>query len=336
MQREKWGQWALLLGLLIAASAAASLLGLSVGSSGIGAMDALALLGGDAPGVSADIILRIRGPRVLLGFAVGGALSMAGAILQGVFRNPLVEPYTMGISGGASLGVCIGVVAKIPALLGGAAFPVCGFLGALAAIAVVYGISTKKGMLHTNNMLLTGVMISFIASSCVMLILAISRTEDLHGILFWIMGSLDQPRMMLVWLSLVASVLALLGSYFFCIDLNAFALGEEEAAHLGVSVERTKRFLFFIASLVTGISVSVAGIIGFVGLLVPHFIRMYTGPDYRILLAASFFGGATFLILCDMIARTVIAPMELPVGVITGIIGGIAFVIALHKRSVTL
>ncbi len=336
MNRDIWKRWFLLLGAIVCATLVAAFLGLCIGSSGVGPSQILSFLRSGQSAMTGDILMRIRAPRVLLGFSVGGALSLSGAVLQGIFRNPLVEPYTMGISGGASLGVCLGVVLGLPALLGSAAFPVCGFIGAFIAIVAVYGISTKKGMVHTNNMLLTGVMISFIASSCVMLILSISRAEDLHGILFWIMGSLDQPRISLIWLSFGASIAALVASYFFCIDLNAFALGEEEAMHLGVSVERAKRILFLIASVVTGISVSVAGIIGFVGLLIPHFIRMYTGPDYRILLVASFFGGAAFLMLCDTLARTIIAPMELPVGVITGIIGGIAFVFALHKRSVVL
>jgi len=166
-----------------------------------------------------------------------------------------------------------------------------------------------------------------------MLIMAISRVEDLHGIIFWIMGSLEEPNPMLIRLAILVSVLSLGISYLFCLDLNAMSLGEEEALHLGVNVENTKRLLFILASVTTGLSVSVAGVIGFVGLVVPHFMRLFLGGDHRILLVASFLCGGIFLIFCDTLARIIIAPMELPVGVITGILGGSLFVYALSKRK---
>ena len=283
-----------------------------------------------------SILFDIRLPRIILGFAIGGALSLAGAILQGIFRNPLVEPYTLGISGGASLGVCLNIVFKWYDSIGVIAFPISGFLGAVLVTIFVYNLSMKTGVLKTQGMLLTGVMISFISSSLVMLIMAVSRSEDLHGIVFWIMGSLDEPNMLLIKVAVLGALAGLILSYFFCLDLNALALGEEEAIHLGIHVEKTKRILFIIASILTGLSVSVAGIIGFVGLIVPHFMRMFTGADHRILLISSFLAGASFLILCDTLARTAIDPFELPVGVITGIIGGAIFVYALSKKQVTL
>lgn len=283
-----------------------------------------------------SILMDIRLPRIILGFAVGGALSLAGTILQGMFRNPLVEPYTLGISGGASLGVCLNIIFKWYSFLGIVAFPLSGFLGAILVITFVYTLGFKKGILRLQGMLLTGVMISFIASSLVMLLMAISRKEDLHGIVFWIMGSLDEPNMILIKITVCCAVSGLILSYFFCLDLNALALGEEEAIHLGVHVEKTKRLLFLIASVLTGLSVSAAGIIGFVGLIVPHLMRMYSGSDHRILLISSFLGGACFLILCDTLARTIIDPLELPVGVITGIIGGIVFIYALGRRQLVL
>jgi iron complex transport system permease protein len=283
-----------------------------------------------------SILMDIRLPRIVLGFAVGGALSLAGTILQGMFRNPLVEPYTLGISGGASLGVCLNIIFKWYSFLGIVAFPLSGFLGAILVIIFVYTLGFKKGILRLQGMLLTGVMISFIASSLVMLLMAISRKEDLHGIVFWIMGSLDEPNMILIKITVCCAVSGLILSYFFCLDLNALALGEEEAIHLGVHVERTKRLLFLIASVLTGLSVSAAGIIGFVGLIVPHLMRMYSGSDHRILLISSFLGGACFLILCDTLARTIIDPLELPVGVITGIIGGIVFIYALGRKQLVL
>ncbi|MCM8819937.1 MAG: iron ABC transporter permease, partial [Candidatus Omnitrophica bacterium] len=194
-------------------------------------------------------------------------------------------------------------------------------------------LSLRKGVLRTQGLLLTGVMISFIASSLIMLLMAISGIEDLHGIIFWIMGSLEEPNWILIKLILSLSICGLVVSYLFCFELNAFSLGEEEALHLGINVERTKKFLFLLASLLAGFSVSVAGVIGFVGLVVPHFMRMFVGRDHRILLVSSFLGGASFLIFSDTIARTIISPLELPVGVITGIIGGSIFIYTLTKKD---
>ncbi|MDY6862475.1 MAG: iron chelate uptake ABC transporter family permease subunit [Thermodesulfobacteriota bacterium] len=165
-----------------------------------------------------------------------------------------------------------------------------------------------------------------------MLIMAISRIEDLHGIIFWIMGCLEEPDRIIINTILLISILGLFISYFFSVDLNAFSLGEEEALHLGINIERTKICLFFLASVLTGFSVSAGGVIGFVGLVVPHVVRILVGTDHRILLICSFLCGGSFLIFCDTLARTVIAPLELPVGVITGILGGSLFVYILTKR----
>lgn len=286
--------------------------------------------------ITASILFKIRLPRIILGLAVGGALSISGVMLQGLFRNPLVEPYTLGISGGAALGVSLNIALRLYHKVGAVSLPISGFIGALVVILLLYSLSMRRGILKMQGLLLTGVMISFISSSLVMLIMAVSRTEDLHSIVFWIMGSLGEANWPLVRLIGAASILGLLLSYLFALDLNALALGEEEALHLGIDVERSKRLLLGIASLLTGLCVSSAGIIGFVGLVVPHFVRMFVGEDHRILLAAAFLCGAGFLVLCDTLARTIIAPLELPVGVITGILGGALFVYALAKRDVPL
>jgi len=245
----------------------------------------------------------------------------------------LVEPYTMGISGGAALGICLAIVLRLSDCGGGWSLPVAGSIGALLSIVAVYFLSIRRHVFNMREVLLVGIMISFICSSLITLIMAVSRVEDLHGIIFWIMGSLEQPNMLLVWLAVIVSVVSLVISYFFCLELNALALGEEEALHLGVSVENTKRMLFLLASIVTGFSVSVAGIIGFVGLVVPHFVRHISGSDHRLLLIASWICGAAFLVTCDTVARTVISPTELPVGVITGILGGGIFVAVLCRNK---
>ncbi len=309
-----------------------SLISLCIGSAGIPLDRILPLLFDNETVIERSILFDVRLPRIILGIAVGGALSLAGVVLQGMFRNPLVEPYTLGISGGAALGVSVFFVTgmQISSML---PLPLAGFIGAVMMIVLLYFLNQNKGRIDFNDMLLKGVMLSFISSSLIMLIMSLSRREDVHGIVFWIMGSLEEPNVSLVWFTLVAAFAVLIITYLFCLDLNALALGEEEALHLGVKVESVKIVLFVITALLTGLSVSVAGMIGFVGLVVPHFVRQMTGPDYRILLPASFLAGGSFLVLCDTIARTLISPVELPVGVITGILGGSFFIYALQKEK---
>lgn len=331
--KEKVIRWLVWILVLCALLLGIILFSLCTGSVGITLKKILGVILEGKGTTEYSILFDIRLPRIILGFAIGGALSLAGVILQGMFRNPLVEPYTLGISGGAALGVCLNIVLRLNRILGVLSMPISGFLGAISVILLVYTLTMRKGILKMQGLLLTGVMISFIASSLIMFIMAVSRVEDLHGIVFWIMGSLEEPSWFLIKLASFVSIFGLFTSYFFCFNLNAFSLGEEQALHLGINVERTKRMLFIIASLLTGFSVSVAGIIGFVGLVVPHFMRMFVGDDHRILLISSFLCGAAFLIFCDTLARTVIVPLELPVGVITGILGGILFVYALTKRG---
>lgn len=334
--RNKTFRWVAWLLFFIAAVIAISCFSLLVGSSSIPVNNIVNVVLHMEPCAEYSILFDVRLPRILLAFAIGGSLSLAGVILQGMFRNPLVEPYTLGISGGAAIGVCLNIAFRLNHSLGILSLPVCGFLGALSVVVLVYSLSVKKGILKIQGLLLTGVMISFISSSLIMLIMAVSQAEDLHGIVFWIMGSLEEPSNSLIFLSLGISITGLILSYLFCITLNALALGEEEAMHLGVNVEKSKRFLFIIASVLTGFSVSVVGIIGFVGLVVPHCIRMIVGIDHRILLISSFLGGACFLIASDTLARTIIAPVELPVGVITGLVGASAFVYVLTRKETVL
>lgn len=332
--RKKLIQWLIWIFVLTIILLLISVLSLCIGSSNISVSEIISLIFEAKDTIDSSIILDIRLPRIILGIAIGGSLSLAGVILQGMFRNPLVEPYTLGISGGASLGICLNIILGLSKIFGIISFTLSGFIGASLIILLLYSLSIKKSILRIQGLLLTGVMISFICSSLIMLVMAISRVEDLHGIIFWIMGSLEEPNWFFIKITFLISFFCLFISYFFSIDLNALALGEEEALHLGINTERTKRILFIIASLLTGCSVSVAGIIGFVGLVVPHFVRMFVGTDHRILLIASFLTGGAFLVFCDTLARTIILPLELPVGVITGILGGSIFVYLLTKRQV--
>ncbi|WP_321494089.1 iron ABC transporter permease [uncultured Desulfobacter sp.] len=318
-----WGLFAFSLLVLLVFTAGLSL---SVGSADIRFFDIPGIIAAGPGTPEYGILMGIRLPRTLLGIATGGALSLAGTLLQGMFKNPLVEPYTLGISGGASLGVCMNILFRLYAVMGMIAYPLSGFAGASLVIFLVYGLNRSTRHIRSNRMLLTGVMISYVASSLVMLLMALARSDDLQTIVLWIMGSLDEPDMTLICMAVTGSLAGLFLSYFFCLDLNGLALGEEEAENLGVNTSRARKGIFFIASFLTGLSVSMTGVIMFVGLVVPHFMRLVTGPDHRILLPATYLAGGIFLLVCDVVARTVIAPMELPVGVITGIIGGVVFI----------
>lgn len=329
-------RWILIIAGLSILLTACALMALRLGSTGLSAAQILDAVFRDRDSVTAGIVLGIRLPRVILAIAVGGALSVAGTILQGLFRNPLVEPYTLGISGGASLGVCIAILTGLPALLGVTAYPLAGFAGAGIVIVLVYGLGLRTGRLHPNTMLLIGVMISFVSSSLVMLLMAVSEQDDLSNIVFWIMGSLDEPSPVLIRLVLAGSLAGLVIALCHSLALNAMVLGDDEAALLGIHTARARKVLFVTASLLTGLSVSAGGIIMFVGLIVPHFMRMIAGSDHRILIISSFLGGACFLTFCDVLARMVIAPLELPVGVITGIIGGVVFIYVLGRKKVAL
>lgn len=336
-KNEQYLKWLSIVALLLTLLLLSVLFSLSSGEMHIGLLDAFKILlgKGDANSIEYMLINQVRLPRIILGIAVGGGLSLAGAILQGIYRNPLVEPYTLGISGGASLGVSLAIVLGLQTLLGSFVLPSFGFLGSFLIIFLVYTLGSKRGKVNVQHMLLIGVMISFISSSCMMFLMSISSAEDLHGIIFWTMGSLDEPNLKLVWSSFFAVLLILGISSFFIKPLNALRLGEEKALHLGINTHVAIKVLFILSSLLTGLCVSVAGVIGFVGLIIPHLVRMMFGNDYRILLIGSFLLGASFLVLSDILARTIISPNELPIGVITGIIGGVVFIFMMSKTIKT-
>lgn len=280
-----------------------------------------------------SVLMQLRLPRLLLSFAVGASLSLSGVILQGIYRNPLVEPYTLGISGGASLAVAFVIVSGV-SFLGVFTLPFAGFAGALLTFVFVFFIGLGRRNSNVNRMLLTGVMISFVCSSLLMFLLSVSTAEDMHNIIFWTMGSLEEPNDVLIYLMLGGAFLVYVVAHLFVHSLNALRLGEDEASHLGINVLSTVRILFVLTSILTGLCVSIAGIIGFVGLVIPHLMRKLVGSDYRILLTSGFLGGGLFLMICDVLARTLISPNELPVGVLTGITGGILFIVLLSRKEV--
>ncbi|NLX67487.1 MAG: iron ABC transporter permease [Bacteroidales bacterium] len=328
MVQKQWS-WSINVALLLVGLLAASMLSLGVGEIPIRIGDIPHILS-EKEGMEYSVLSYIRIPRTLLGLAIGGSLSLAGAILQGVYRNPLVEPYTLGISGGASLGITFAIVAGLH-LINILFLPLAGFIGAFATIFLVYTLSLGKGGLSVNRMLLIGVMISFIASSLMMFLMSITTTDNINGIVFWMMGSLNESNSTMINVMTILSLVCLVISYLFVMPLNALRLGEEKAKHLGFNANSVIRILFIITSLLTGACIAVAGVIGFVGLVIPHIVRLWVGTDYRILLISSFLSGGIFLILCDVMARTIISPNELPIGVITGILGGVLFIVLLSN-----
>ncbi|MEN8118592.1 MAG: iron ABC transporter permease [Bacteroidota bacterium] len=327
--KRKYIKWILFLAALILLLVVSIVISLSSGEVKI-SFAQLPEIFSDKTSLEYIVLTKIRLPRLLLAIAVGGALSLSGAILQGIYRNPLVEPYTLGISGGAALGIAIAIVFGLNTI-SFLTLPVFGFGGAIVTLFMVYFLSIKRSGLSINSMLLIGVMVSFVASSALMFLLSITTADNLQSIVFWVMGSLDEPNMTLINVALYSSLSGLILTYFFAQPLNALRLGEVKAKHLGINTNVVVKILFFVASLLTGVAVSVAGVIGFVGLVIPHLVRLIIGNDYRILLAGSFLGGAIFLILSDVLARTIISPSELPIGVITGFAGGLVFIIVLSR-----
>lgn len=330
---RKYLIWFLQLTVILFISLLAFALSFRVGEYKPGFSDFLEILKNKEGGLDLVILKQIRIPRILLGFAIGSALSLAGTILQGVYRNPLVEPYTLGISGGAALGVSLAIVLNLQAIIGRIMLPLSGFAGAFISLLLVYRISISRGKIRIQSMLLVGVMFSYIASSAMMLMLSLVSAEDMQTLVYWTMGSLDEPDTALIKMAGIISFSGLIVSWLFVKPMNAMRLGHEKARYLGINTEISIRILFITASVLTGMAVSIAGVIGFVGLIVPHLMRMMLGPDNRVLLPASFMSGGAFLVLCDSIARTIILPNELPTGVITGIIGGIVFVLVIARKN---
>ncbi len=278
------------------------------------------------------IILSIRLPRIMLAGLIGAALGASGAIFQALLRNPLADPYILGISSGAAVGAILVITSGYAA--GGWGIPLFSFIGALLTMSLVFYVAKARQMINTNTLLLAGVIVNSFFSAIIMLMLSLSSGHDLQGIIYWLMGDLgaaDYHKLALILPYILLGVIIL---YLYTPKINLLLLGEDEAAQLGVEVERTKKILYLLASLITAAAVSVCGIIGFVGLIIPHMVRLMWGNDYRLLLPASFFLGGSFLIIADTIARTIISPVELPVGVVTAICGTPFFIYLLRTRKV--
>lgn len=312
---------------------AASLgLALTVGSSALSVADVLGALLGDAvPASTSDIVWRIRLPRAGLAMVVGASLSVAGVIFQALLRNPLADPFILGVSGGAALGGI--AMLSLGGLygLGYGAVPPAAFAGAIATTLLLYMLAGVQGRVSATHLLLTGVVFNSFASAAIVFLASMAGFTEGSRIFVWLIGNLSSARVDVAgWVALFLVIGTGCGMAL-SRSLNLLALGDEAAEQLGVATESHKRILLFATSLTVGAAVSVAGLVGFVGLIIPHLLRLALGPDHRLLIPASAIGGAAFLVVCDTLARSLLEGRELPVGAITAIAGGPLFLYLLYR-----
>ena len=313
-------------------------LGVAMGSVPIAFTDALAALIGKASSSRIDLVIeQIRLPRALLAAMVGALLGICGAATQGLFRNPLADPSLIGVTGGASMGATATIffassISSLAGLSGLAVVSIGAFLGGCASVVLVYSLATTRQGTSVATMLLAGIAITAIAGSLTSLVEYFADNEMLRRISVWRMGGLEGASYNRLWIAAGASIFVLTLLPRYSTALNALLLGESEARHLGLKVQSIKVILIGLVALGVGISVALAGTISFVGLVTPHIMRLLVGPDHRLLLPLSALGGAILLLLSDVIARTIIAPIELPVGLVTALLGAPFFISLLRRR----
>jgi iron complex transport system permease protein len=286
------------------------------------------------------IVFNLRLPRIILAMFVGASLAVAGTSFQALLRNPLADPYVLGVSSGAAVGAIVALIVEpyfslrpeIAALF----TPLAAFLGAAATIAAVYFLGRREGRIDSSTLLLGGIITASFLSAIIMFLMTSLTGRDLRGMAFWLMGDLSTPIQASVrWTLQVGFFVATFFIYTAASDLNLLLAGEKEALHLGVDVGRVRLLVYIAASVLTGLAVAVSGAIGYVGLLVPHVMRMIFGADHRILLPTAALGGAIAVVAADTLARTVAAPAELPVGAVTAVVGAPLFIYLLRRRLAT-
>ena len=327
-----------LLGILLVLFVVAVFANVGMGAVDIPPLQALAILLGRAGidiGIEVEqrldaVLWNIRLPRVVLGILVGGGLGVAGAALQGVFRNPLAEPAVIGVSSGAAVGAVAAMVLGIN-VFGASAVTSAAFLCGLVATAVVYSVARTYGRTEVVTLVLAGIAVNATAGALTGLLTFIADDDELRSITFWILGSVGSATWSSVGSVVPFFLVGLVLLPLWARSLNLLTLGDREAQHLGVSTERVRLGVITLSALVTGAAVSVAGVVGFVGLVIPHIIRLVAGPDHRFLLPASILGGATAVLLADLLARTVAVPAEIPLGVVTALAGGPFFLWLVHR-----
>lgn len=316
--------------VLLALLLACILAGLWLGTVSISPGQLWAWLNGELEGTGAIILGDLRLPRLLMAALVGASLSLSGCVFQAVLRNPLAEPFILGVSGGAACGAVLALLLGVASLWIQSSLA---FGGALGTVFLVLAIARRRGSIETSTLVLTGVMINAFFTAVIMFIISTTTDEKLHAIMFWLYGDLAASNIFRVYLLLPVTLVG--GGLIFLLarQLNLLNAGDVAAYSLGVHVERVKLELFVIVSLLVGVTVSLSGLIGFVGLMVPHLVRMTLGHDHRLLLPASALFGASFLVLADTAARIIISPAALPVGVVTAALGAPFFVLLMARRG---
>ena len=316
--------------ILLAVLFIAFLLGLSIGPTQSGMRSAFSALFSthESNSVLYNIVWRIRFPRVLLAMVVGATLSLGGLVFQALLRNPLAEPYILGISGGSAIGAIIGI------LLGLSRFPgICltSFLGSLGTLALILLMSTGKSIIRKDALLLSGVMVNAFCSAIIMFLISITQDARLHNIIFWLMGDLsmtDLPQVVILGAILIPCFILV---FIFSHAMNLLLMGKDMALTMGINIKAVTITLLAVTSFMVSATVSFSGLVGFVGLVIPHLLRLVLGSDHRFLVPACLFGGAAYLVLCDLLARTLPQQGEMPAGVITALIGAPLFIILLKK-----
>ncbi len=314
------------LALLAVAAMLSLLVSLAVGSVALAPDAVWVALYGEGDSMAVEVVRNLRLPRALAAFACGGLLALAGALMQVLLRNPLADPYVLGISGGAAVGALAAMLLGVSANFG---LEAAAFAGALAAMWLVFGLARGDGSWTQTRLLLTGVIVAAGCGAAVALMLSLAPDQKLRGMLFWLMGDAGEAAAPLPTLLILAG--GLLVALFFARELNLLTRGPLLAATLGANVARLRLMLYFLASLLTATAVTSVGSVGFVGLVVPHLVRLALGNDQRLLLPAATLAGAALLTLADTLARSVIAPQQLPVGVLTALIGVPVFLFLLAR-----
>lgn len=286
------------------------------------------------PNPDYEILLRVRVPRIVLAAIVGAALAAAGVTFQALLRNPLADPYILGISSGAGLGVMLAVISGINwTLWGRSPMGLFAFVGALGTVWLVWAIGRITGKVHVTGLLLAGVVVNAFFSAVIMFLASIARGQQLYATMFWLMGNMTEEDFFVLWPAGGCVMAGIAALFFLAPQLNAISFGRADAQAMGVNVERTQLAAFAISAFMTAVAVSLSGLIGFVGLIVPHAVRLVFGPDHRQLLPLSSIAGAMFLVVADTAARVVVAPAQLPVGVVTALVGGPFFLVLLIRYN---
>ncbi|RPJ20020.1 MAG: iron ABC transporter permease [Planctomycetaceae bacterium] len=281
-----------------------------------------------------EILMHIRVPRVILAAIVGAALAAAGVTLQALLRNPLADPYILGISSGAGLGATLAIIGGFSwTLWGRSPVAIFAFAGAVGTVWLVWGIGRITGRFHVTGLLLAGVVVNAFFSAIIMFLISAAKGQQLHATMFWLMGNMAEEDFFVLWIGAGCVAAGVVSLYFLTPQLNAISFNPEDAKSMGIHVERVQLLAFTVSAFVTAVAVSLSGLVGFVGLVVPHAVRLVLGPDHRQLLPISSLCGAMFLVIADTVARVIVAPAQLPVGVVTAMVGGPFFLILLIRYN---